>query len=57
MRWTNEIHRRGLSVHGPAVKDEIKVCLNDGEVRTSDFWSWRRLSNCNSKKGFCLRHM
>jgi hypothetical protein len=37
MRWTNEIHRWGLSMHGPSVKDEIKVCLNDGGVRTSDF--------------------
>jgi hypothetical protein len=37
MRWTSEIHRWRLSVHGPAVKNEIKVCLNDGGVRTSDF--------------------
>ena len=36
MRWTNEIHLWGLSVHGPAVKDEIKVCLRGGGTRTSD---------------------
>ncbi|KAF9728472.1 hypothetical protein PMIN04_010456 [Paraphaeosphaeria minitans] len=35
VEWINEIHRWGVTVHGPACKDEIKVCLQRSGVRTS----------------------
>lgn len=33
--WINEIHRWGVTVHGPACKDEIKVGLQQSGARTS----------------------
>ncbi|PVH91101.1 hypothetical protein DM02DRAFT_502197, partial [Periconia macrospinosa] len=39
VEWINEIHRWGVAVHGPACKDEIKVCLQRGGVRTSEIGS------------------
>jgi hypothetical protein len=42
VEWINEIHRWGVTMHGPACKDEIKVCLQRDGVRTSDIGSnWR----------------
>jgi len=42
VKWVNEIHRWGVTVHGLACKDEIKVCLQRGGVRTSIIGSnWR----------------
>jgi hypothetical protein len=42
VQWINEIHRWGVTVHGPACKDEIKVCLQRDGVRMSDIGSnWR----------------
>jgi hypothetical protein len=35
MQWINEFHRWGLTVHGPACKNEIKICLRGKGVRTS----------------------
>jgi hypothetical protein len=37
MQWINEFHRWGLTVHGPACKNEIKICLRGKGVRTSGF--------------------
>ncbi|KAH8902999.1 hypothetical protein BR93DRAFT_971943 [Coniochaeta sp. PMI_546] len=34
--WINEIHRRGLSTHGPSCERAIKAVLQGGGVRTSD---------------------
>jgi len=34
--WINEIHRWGLSQHGPSCERDIKRVLNIGGVRTSD---------------------
>lgn len=38
IHWINEIHRWGLTVHGPACKREIKICLRAAKVRTSDLF-------------------
>lgn len=35
--WVNEIHRWGLSQHGPSCERDIKTVLKLGGVRTSDF--------------------
>lgn len=34
--WINEIHRWGLSEHGPSCEGDIKTILRGGGVRTSD---------------------
>lgn len=34
--WINEIHRWGLSEHGPGCERDIKAVLRLGGVRTSD---------------------
>ncbi|KAF2726517.1 hypothetical protein EJ04DRAFT_582610 [Polyplosphaeria fusca] len=39
VEWINEIHRWGVTVHGPACKDEIKMCLQRDGVRTSEIGS------------------
>ena len=35
--WVNEIHLWGLTVHGPKIQDDVKVCINPQEsrIRTS----------------------
>jgi hypothetical protein len=37
VNWVNEIHRWGLTVHGPSCERDIKCCINStpGAVRTS----------------------
>ena len=36
--WINEIHRWGLSVHGPNCENDIKICVSKGSgTRVSDF--------------------
>ena len=37
--WINEIHRWGLSVHGPNCENDIKICIasRSGGSRVSDF--------------------
>jgi hypothetical protein len=37
VNWVNEIHRWGLTVHGPSCERDIKYCINStpGAVRTS----------------------
>ena len=36
--WINEIHRWGLSVHGPSCENDVKICLTSrsGRSRVSD---------------------
>jgi hypothetical protein len=47
--WINEIHRWGLTVHGPACKNEIKICLDAEGVETSGFdTSSMGLEECRS---------
>ncbi|KAK8912072.1 hypothetical protein VCV18_012607 [Metarhizium anisopliae] len=37
IHWVNEIHRWGLSVHGPSCQKDVKFCIEGREqnVRTS----------------------
>ena len=29
IKWVNEIHRWGLTVHGPGCERDVKVCMGD----------------------------